>query len=98
MQKLFFLLLTLIFLQGCSGQTTTYLSSGLSIASGGKLAENILAVGSSLYIEKKTGKNTLQYVADKTVDSEIRKCEITHSAEINEIFFETLDEIDCKFN
>jgi len=96
MKKIFFFLLALIFLQGCSGQTVSYLSSGISLASGGRVAENILAVGSNLYIEKKTGKNTLQHVADKTIDSEIRECEILHSAEINEIFFESLDEIDCK--
>ncbi len=40
--------------------------------------------------------NALQYVADKTIDPKIRECEIVHSAEINQIFFETLDEIDCK--
>tara|TARA_B100000965_G_C19504032_1_gene718785 strand:- start:226 stop:528 length:303 start_codon:yes stop_codon:yes gene_type:complete len=100
MKKLFFVLMALILLQGCGGQTTSYsyLSSGISIASGGKVAENILAAGSNLYIEKKTGKNTLQYVADKTIDSEIRECEIIHSAEINQIFFKTLDETDCKIN
>ena len=47
-------------------------------------------------VEKETGMNTLQYVTEKTMDSEIRECETIHSAEINQIFFETLDVIDCK--
>ena len=96
MRKNFLVLLIIIFLQGCSGQNSSYLSSGLTLASGGTTAKSMFATGTNLYIENKTGKNTFQYVKDKTLDSEIRKCEITHSAEINKIFFETLDQINCK--
>ena len=98
MHRIFYVLLTLIFLQGCAGQTSSYLSSGITLASGGATAKNIFAAGTNLYIENKTGKNTFQHVADKTLESDIRECEITHSAEINEIFFKTLDQIDCKLN
>ena len=49
-------------------------------------------------VEKETGMNTLQYVTEKTMDTEIRECETIHSAEINQIFFETLDVIDCKIH
>tara|TARA_B100000029_G_scaffold95935_1_gene85995 strand:+ start:494 stop:805 length:312 start_codon:yes stop_codon:yes gene_type:complete len=98
MYRILFVLITLVFLQGCSGQTTSYLSSGLTFATGGTTAKNILATGINFYVENKTGKNTFQHVADKTLESDIRECEITHSAEINEIFFKTLDQIDCKLN
>ena len=96
MKKFLFIFFSLIILQGCSTQTTSYLSSGLTLASGGTTAKSIFATGTNIYIENKTGKNTFQYVKDKTLDSEIRKCEITHSAEINKIFFETLDQINCE--
>ena len=96
MRKNFLVFLIIIFLQGCSGQNSSYLSSGLTLASGGTTAKSIFATGTNIYIENKTGKNTFQYVKDKTLDSEIRKCEITHSAEINKIFFETLDQINCE--
>ena len=96
MKKFLFIFFSLIVLQGCSTQTTSYLSSGLTIASGGTTAKSIFATGTNIYIENKTGKNTFQHVKDKTLDSEIRKCEITHSAEINKIFFETLDQINCE--
>ena len=82
MNKNFLVLLIIIFLQGCSGQTSSYISSGLTLASGGFTTKNVFATGSNLYIENNTGK--------------IRECKITHSAEINKIFFETLDEVDCK--
>ena len=96
MKKFLFIFFSLFVLQGCSTQTTSYLSSGLTLASGGTTAKSIFATGTNIYIENKTGKNTFQYVKDKTLDSEIRKCEITHSAEINKIFFETLDQINCE--
>ena len=96
MKKFLFIFFSLIVLQGCSTQTTSYLSSGLTLASGGTTAKSIFATGTNIYIENKTGKNTFQHVKDKTLDSEIRKCEITHSAEINKIFFETLDQFDCE--
>ena len=96
MHKIFFVLLTLIFLQGCSSQSSSYLSSGITLASGGASAKNLFVTGSNFYIENKTGKSTLQHVSDKTLDYEIRECQITHSAEINKIFFATLDQIDCK--
>ena len=96
MKKFLFIFFSLFVLQGCSSQTTSYLSSGLTLASGGTTAKSIFATGTDIYIENKTGKNTFQHVKDKTLDSEIRKCEITHSAEINKIFFETLDQFDCE--
>ncbi len=54
-----------------------------------------LPTGTNLYIENSTGKSTLQHVADNTIDAELRNCEIDHSAEINQIFFVTLDQFDC---
>ena len=94
MYKLFFVLLTLIFLQGC-GQTASLLGTGVSIASGGNSAKTLLSTSTNLYIEKKTGKNTFQHVSENTIEVELRECEVNHSAEINEIFFKTLDQIDC---
>ena len=96
MYKNFLVLLIIVFLQGCSSQTSSYISSGLTLASGGTTAKSIFATSTNLYIENKTGKSTFQHVRENTLDVEIRKCEITHSAEINKIFFETLDQINCE--
>ena len=96
MYKNFLVLLIIVFLQGCGSQTSSYISSGLTLASCGTTAKSIFATGTNLYIENKTGKNTFQHVRENTLDVEIRKCEITHSAEINKIFFETLDQINCE--
>ena len=96
MYKNFLVLLIIVFLQGCGSQTSSYISSGLTFASGGTTAKSIFATGTNIYIENKTGKSTFQHVRENTLDAENRKCEITHSAEINKIFFETLDQINCE--
>jgi len=97
MYKIFFVLLASIFLHGCAGQITTasIIGSGASIVSGVSSSKTILTTGTNLYIENSTGKSTLQHVADNTIDAELRNCEIDHSAEINQIFFVTLDQFDC---
>ena len=96
MYKLGFVLLMLIFLHGCGGQTASILGPGATVVvSGGSAAKTILTAGTNLYIEKTTGKTTLEHVADNTIDAELRDCEIDHSAEINKIFFITLDQFDC---
>ena len=96
MYKLGFVLLMLIFLHGCGGQTASILGPGATIvASGGSAAKSLLTTGTNLYIEKSTGKSTFQHVTDSTIDAELRDCQIDHSAEINKIFFVTLDEFNC---
>ena len=95
MKKIFFGLSLLVLLQAC-GPTATIVSSGITIAKSGGAARAVVASGTGLYIQDKTGKNTLEHVADKTVNAEKRNCSVTHSAEINQIFFTTLDEFDCE--
>tara|TARA_Y100000768_G_C23827766_1_gene609777 strand:+ start:513 stop:809 length:297 start_codon:yes stop_codon:yes gene_type:complete len=96
MTKLIFVLLSLLFFYGCSGQTTSFLGSGATIASGGNVVKSLLTTGTDIYVKKVTGKSAFQHVAENTIEAEMRNCEINHSAEINKIFFVTLDQFDCK--
>tara|TARA_B100000700_G_scaffold297790_1_gene363032 strand:- start:1467 stop:1760 length:294 start_codon:yes stop_codon:yes gene_type:complete len=95
MKKIFFYLGFLMLLNGCY-KSTAMLGPAISFASTGNASQAGLTYFTNKVIQEEIGINTLNYVADKTIDSEIRECEIIHSAEINKIFFETLDEIDCK--
>jgi len=97
MKKIFLGLTLLVLLQGC-GPTASIVSSGITIAKSGGTARAVVASGTGLYIQDKTGKSTLEHVADNTVNAETRNCSVTHSAEINQIFFTTLDEFDCERN
>ena len=46
-------------------------------------------------IKKKTGKSISEH-AHSSLNEEVKNCETIHSAALNQIFFETLDEIDCE--
>ena len=86
-----------IVLSGCT-QSTAMIGPAITLASSGNISQAGLTFFTNQAVEKETGMNTLQYVTEKTMDTEIRNCEIIHSAEINQIFFETLDVIDCKIH
>ena len=47
MYKNFLVLLIIVFLQGCGSQTSSYISSGLTLASGGTTAKSIFATGTN---------------------------------------------------
>ena len=85
----------IIFLQGC-GPTASIVSTGFTIAQSGSTTRAVAASGSGLFVKQKTGKQPLEHVAGNAFDAELRKCNVNHSAEINEIFFTTLDEFDCE--
>ena len=95
MKKIYLLILTLIFLQGC-GPTASIVSTGITIAQSGSTSKALAASGSGWFIKEKTGKQPFEHVADNTINAELRNCSVTHSAEINQIFFTTLDEFDCE--
>ena len=95
MLRIVFLLTIIIFAHGCSSQTSL-IGSGITIASGGSISQTSLTAGANFFLKKTTGKNSIEHIADKTIYAELRKCEINHSAEINKIFFDTLDQIDCE--
>ena len=87
----------LFMLQGC-GPTASIVGSTITLAQTGSTSRAIVTSGSNLFIKEQTGKQPLEHVADNTINAEIRKCEVSHSAEINQIFFTTLDEFDCEKN
>tara|TARA_B100001115_G_C15625257_1_gene300225 strand:+ start:300 stop:626 length:327 start_codon:yes stop_codon:yes gene_type:complete len=95
MKKIFLAIVSAIILQGC-GPTASIVSTGITIAQSGSTTRAVAASGSGLFIKEKTGKQPLEHVADNTINAELRNCSVSHSAEINQIFFTTLDEFDCE--
>ena len=78
----------ILFLQGC-GPRASIVSTGFTIAQSGSTTRAVAASGSGLFVKQKTGKQPLEHVADSAFNAELRKCNVNHSAEINEIFFTT---------
>ena len=95
MKKFSLFAMLLLFLQGC-GPTASIVSTGFTIAQSGSTTRAVAASGSGLFVKQQTGKQPLEHVADSAFNADLRKCNINHSAEINEIFFTTLDEFDCE--
>ena len=95
MKKIFLSILAAILLQGC-GPTASIVGTTITIANSGSATKAVAATGSGFFIKEKTGKQPIEHIADNTINAEIRNCSISHSAEINQIFFTTLDEFDCE--
>ncbi len=95
MKKICLSILAAVLLQGC-GPTASIVSTGITIAQSGSTTRALAASGSGLFIKEKTGKQPIEHVADRTFNAELRNCSVSHSAEINQIFFTTLDEFDCE--
>ena len=61
--KIFFILSSLIFLNGCI-QTTALLGPGLTMATTGNVLQAGFQYGANSVIEKETGKNTFEHFQD----------------------------------
>ena len=75
--KIFIYFVTGIILSGCA-QSTAMLAPAISLASSGNVSQASLTYFTNKAVEKETGMNTLQYVTEKTLDSEIRNFKIKH--------------------
>ena len=95
MKKICLLFLAAILLQGC-GPTASIIGTTITIVNSGSATKAVAATGSGFFIKEKTGKQPIEHLADNTINAELRNCSVSHSAEINQIFFTTLDEFDCE--
>ena len=91
MKRIFFLLLLLPILSNCT-QYTAVLGPSITFAQTGSVAQATTTLSKSLAINKvKKEYETNSLTAE-------RICPTAHSAEINKIFFETIDEMDCYYD
>ena len=105
MKKSIFFVVIFVILNGCA-QYSAFLGPTYTMAKTG----NVVHVGSSMIasygIKKTTGKLLTEHVnlfvkKHKKINSflykqnETRECQTIHTSSLNEIFFNTLDEIDC---
>ena len=90
MKKFIFFLITGVFLNSCA-EYTTLVGPSYTMANTG----SIMKAGSSFAAGYTVRKMTNDSYEGK---SSIRICQTKHSSDLNKIFFETLDEIDCVRN
>ena len=102
MKKIFFLISMLAILNGCA-QTTSFVGPTYTMAKSGSIVQAGSSFAASYGIKTLTGTTPGEYAksfvknykADVLLAEEERECQTFHSSYLTEIFFETLDGIDC---
>ncbi len=91
MKRILLLLFLLPLLSNCS-QYTAVIGPGITLAQTGSFAQASTALSKSIAINEVKK----EYVANSLTAERI--CPTIHSAEINKIFFETIEEMDCYYD
>ena len=89
-KKFFFTLLIIPFLSNCT-QYSAMLSPSITLASGGTMTQATTSLSSSLAMNKAKSS----YMAEKKVE---KICPTFHTSNLNKIFFETVDQMDCIYD
>ena len=94
MKKFIFFIFTCVFLNSCT-EYATLVGPSYTMTNTG----SIVKAGSSFAAGYTFRKATDGSYGDAFINtSSTRTCKIKHSSDLNKIFFETLDEIDCVRN
>ena len=94
-----------IILSGCS-QYSSLVGPSYTMAKSGSILQTGTAYAASYGIKKTIGQSPGEYIQtlvrkNYKIDSflsqkeNVRECQTIHTSSLNEIFFDTLDEIDC---
>ena len=105
MKKNIFFVTIFIILNGCA-QHSSLVGPTYTLAKSGSILQTGTAYATSYGIKKTTGQSLGEHVEsfvrkNYTINSflaqkeNVRECQTIHTSSLNEIFFETLDEIDC---
>ena len=105
MKKSIFFVGIFIILNGCS-QYSALVGPSYTMAKSGSILQTATAYATSYGIEKTTGQSLGEHVnslvrKNYRIDSflaqkeNVRECQTIHTSPLSEIFFDTLDEIDC---
>ena len=90
MKKLILILIVSPLLTNCT-QYSAMMNPSITLATGGTISQASTSLASSLAVNE----------AKKSLHAEVpeeKLCQTFHSAELNEIFFETIDQSDCIYD
>ena len=96
MKKIYFILISFIFLTGCV-QSVALLGPAFTIVKTGSIQQALVGETVNQGIKKETGKNVGEHVM-KFLDKNIKdqECKNTNGNTLKEISFNSFDETDCK--
>ena len=94
MYRILILLLGIVILNGCA-QSTSFVGPTYTLAKSGSVMQAGNSVAMSYGFKKVINKVDTNTMISSLTDIDIRQCQTIHSSALSEIFFDTLDEIDC---
>ena len=96
MKKIYFILISFIFLTGCV-QSVALLGPAFTIVKTGSIQQALVGESINQGIKKGTGKNVSEHVM-QILDKDIKdqECKNTNGDTLKEISFNSLDKTDCK--
>ena len=94
MNKILVLLLSIIILNGCA-QSTSFVGPSYTLAKSGSIVQAGNSVAMSYGFKTAFNKIDTNTMLTSIIDSDIRECQTIHSSDLSEIFFDTLDGMDC---
>ncbi len=98
MKKIFLLLSVIFFLNGCV-QTTSMMGPTYTLVKTGSVVQAGSSIATSYGIKSTLGQSPSEIIFSfAKKENSTRECQTFHSSNLNEIFFDTLDEIDCLRN
>ena len=96
MKKIYFILVSFIFLTGCV-QSVALLGPALTVVKTGSIQQAFLGESINQGIKKETGKNVSEHVMQfLNKDTKGQECKNTNGDTLQEVFFSTNEETDCK--
>jgi PBP1b-binding outer membrane lipoprotein LpoB len=94
MKRILVLLFSIVILNGCA-QSTSFVGPSFTLAKSGSAIQAGNSVVMSYGFKKTFNQVDSNTMISSLTDSDIRECQTIHSSTLSEIFFDTLDEIDC---
>jgi len=95
-KKIYFILVSFIFLTGCV-QSVALLGPALTIVKTGSIQQAVVGESINQGVKNETGKNVGEHVM-QFLDKDIKdqECKNTNGDTLQEIFFNAFDKTDCK--
>ena len=96
MKKIFLLLISYLLLTGCA-QNVAFLGPAFTVIKTGSIHQAFVGETINQGIKKETGKNVSEHVM-QFLDKDIKnqECEDNSSNNLQKIFFNTVEDTDCK--
>ena len=94
MNRILIFLFGIVILNGCA-QSTSFVGPSYTLAKSGSVMQAGNSIAMSYGLKKTFNQIDTNTMISSLVDKDIRECQTIHSSDLSEIFFDTLDSMDC---